>query len=99
LSLAVAQRAEPDAALVELGHGVDQVAHRTTEPVEAPAAYVHLQEEIPVGGIARTVCFDPAAINGMVDVDLDAEGRIVGVEVMDGSRCCRADCCRSTQAG
>lgn len=52
---------------------------------QADAAYIYLAEGIPAGGVARTVCVDPQDIGGMVNLDLDHEGRIVGIEVMDAS--------------
>ncbi|MFD8249726.1 DUF2283 domain-containing protein [Nocardia sp. NPDC059691] len=54
----------------------------TYDPV-ADAAYIYLRHEIPPGGVATTVPVDPIAIGGMVNVDLDAEGVIVGIEVLD----------------
>ena len=50
---------------------------------EANAAYIYLTEEILAGGVSRTVCVDPTEIGGMVNLDLDAEGRIIGLEVLD----------------
>ena len=52
----------------------------------ANAAYIQLVDEIPAGGVTRTVCIDPREIPGMVNIDLDDEGRIVGLEVLDASR-------------
>lgn len=52
---------------------------------EADAAYICVAEGSPVGGVARTVSVDPWDIGGMVTLDLDHEGRIVGIEVMDAS--------------
>jgi uncharacterized protein YuzE len=50
---------------------------------EANAAYIYLTAEIPAGGVSRTVCVDPSEIGGMVNLDLDDEGRIIGFEVLD----------------
>ncbi|MFE6857262.1 DUF2283 domain-containing protein [Nocardia sp. NPDC057668] len=53
----------------------------TYDPV-ADAAYIYLTREIPAGGVTKTVPVDPIAIGGMVNLDLDANGVIVGIEVL-----------------
>ena len=53
---------------------------------EANAAYIYLTKEILAGGVSRTVCVDPTEIGGMVNLDLDAEGRIIGLEVLDAGQ-------------
>lgn len=53
----------------------------TYDPV-ADAAYIYLTDKISPGGVTRTVPVDPIAIGGMVNLDLDAEGVIVGIEVL-----------------
>ena len=58
---------------------------------EVDAAYISHADEIPAGGVAQTVCVDPQAIGGMVNLDLDDEGRIVGLEVMDASKMLRPE--------
>lgn len=50
---------------------------------EVNAAYIYLTHEILAGGVVKTVPVDPVAIGGMVNRDLDSEGRIVGIEVLD----------------
>jgi uncharacterized protein YuzE len=52
---------------------------------EVDAAYIYLKE-VRSGGVARTVCVDPIDIGGMVNLDLDDDGVIVGIEVIDASR-------------
>lgn len=47
------------------------------------AAYLYLQPEIVTGCVARTVCVDVAEVGGMINLDLDDEGRVIGVEVLD----------------
>ncbi|WP_405166395.1 DUF2283 domain-containing protein [Nocardia sp. NBC_01499] len=59
------------------------IAPRVTYDAVADAAYIYLTREILPGGVATTVSVDPIAIDGMVNLDLDAEGRIVGIEVLD----------------
>ncbi|MFB8003245.1 DUF2283 domain-containing protein [Nocardia sp. NPDC056000] len=56
----------------------------TYDPV-ADAAYIYLTGEIPPGGVATVVPVDPNAVGGMVNLDLDANGVIVGIEVLGAS--------------
>lgn len=58
------------------------IAPRVSYDPVADAAYIYLTHEILPGGVAKTVSVDPMTIGGMVNVDLDAEGRIVGIEVL-----------------
>lgn len=59
---------------------------KVTYDAEADAAYIYLVDEIGAGGVARTYPCDPSEVGGMVNLDFDAGGRLVGVEVMDASR-------------
>ncbi len=52
---------------------------------EADAAYIQLVEEIGAGGVHKTVGCDPAEVDGMIHLDFDADGRLVGIEVLDAS--------------
>lgn len=52
---------------------------------EADAPYIFFVPGIDAGGVARTVCVDPSEIGGMVNLDRDDSGRIIGLEVMDAS--------------
>ncbi|WP_067685960.1 DUF2283 domain-containing protein [Nocardia jejuensis] len=56
----------------------------TYDPV-ADAAYIYLTQDIPSGGVAKMVPVDPIAIGGMVNLDLDADGVIVGIEILGAS--------------
>lgn len=59
---------------------------RVTYDDEANAAYVYLVPEIKEGGVARTVPVDGGDHPWMVNIDVDHEGRIVGLEVLDARR-------------
>lgn len=48
-------------------------------------------EEIPAGSVSRTVCVDTAEIGGMVNLDLDDEGRLIGLEVLDARQMLQRD--------
>jgi uncharacterized protein YuzE len=58
---------------------------------ETDAAYVYLCEEIHAGGVARTISVDPQAIRGVVNLDLDDDDRVIGLEVLDASRMLRPE--------
>jgi uncharacterized protein YuzE len=72
-------------------HTHDVIPVRVTYDPEADAAYFYLVEEIRLGEAVRTVSVDPQSIGGMVNLDLDADGRILGLEVLDASRLLRRD--------
>ncbi|WP_170037415.1 DUF2283 domain-containing protein [Georgenia soli] len=58
------------------------VAMATTFDAEADAAYIYLAGESPVGGVTRTVVVEDQRVAGMVNLDFDSDGRLVGVEVV-----------------
>ena len=48
------------------------------------AAYIKLADEIPAGGVDYTFPCPPSEIRGaMINLDFDAEGRLIGIEVLD----------------
>jgi uncharacterized protein YuzE len=53
---------------------------------DVDAAYISLVESIGVGGVKKTYSCDPREVNGMINLDFDAEGRLIGIEVLDASR-------------
>jgi uncharacterized protein YuzE len=53
---------------------------------QADAAYIQLVPEIGAGGVANTYTCDPAETGGMINLDFDSGGRLVGIEVMDASK-------------
>lgn len=52
---------------------------------QADAAYIQLVHEISAGGVARTYPCDPNEA-GMINLDFDHEGRLVGIEVLGASQ-------------
>jgi uncharacterized protein YuzE len=50
------------------------------------AAYVFFVDEVRAGEAVKTVCVDPLDIGGMVNIDLDAEGKILGIEVLGATQ-------------
>ncbi|MGH2750229.1 MAG: DUF2283 domain-containing protein [Actinomycetota bacterium] len=50
------------------------------------AAYIYFVDDIGAGGVATTYPCDPLQVNGEINLDFDADGRLLGVEVLDASR-------------
>lgn len=51
---------------------------------DADAAYIYLDHPIPAGAAVRVVPFDPE--HGMFNLDLNADGHVLGVEVIGARR-------------
>ncbi len=56
---------------------------RASYDPEANAAYIYLADHIEPGGAKFTYPCDPAEVNGMINLDFDADGRLLGIEVLD----------------
>ena len=54
---------------------------RITWQRDTDMAYLYLKEHLNSGEVAQTVICDDDALSGMVNIDLDSSGRIVGIEV------------------
>jgi uncharacterized protein YuzE len=52
---------------------------------QADAAYIQLVDEIGAGGVAKTYPCDPTEV-GMINLDFDREGRLLGIEVLGASK-------------
>lgn len=59
---------------------------RVTYEPSVDAAYLQLVDEIGAGGIAKTYPCDPNEVAGMINLDFDSAGRLVGIEVLDASK-------------
>ena len=59
---------------------------RVTYDAEVDAAYIYLESAPQPGSAVTTLSLDPREVNGEVNIDLDVEGRIIGIEVIDASR-------------
>jgi len=54
---------------------------KVTYDAAVDAAYIYFADISP-GGVARTYCCNTNDIGGMVNIDLDSEGRLLGIEVL-----------------
>ena len=57
---------------------------RVTYDISADAAYIYLREIGP-GEAAATLPLDPIEAHGTINLDLDADGRLIGIEVLGAS--------------
>lgn len=51
----------------------------------ANAAYIELTDIAP-GDSAQMYACDPGAVGGMINLDFNSEGRLIGIEVLDARR-------------
>lgn len=58
---------------------------KITYDKEADASYIFFQEP---GNqkVAKTYLCNPSEINGMINIDFDSNGKIIGIEVLDASK-------------
>ena len=59
---------------------------RVTYDAEANAAYIQLPDEIKPGEVARTYPCDPSAAGGMINLNFDAGGVLIGIEIIGARR-------------
>ena len=61
---------------------------------DADAAYIHLAPATP--GIAvRTYNCDQSAVSGIINLDFNAAGQLVGIEILDASKLLPSDALRN----
>ena len=49
------------------------------------AAYIYLKKIKPAG-VAKTYLCDPREVDGMINLDFDKNGQLIGIEVIDASK-------------
>lgn len=60
---------------------------RATYDRDADAAYIYLSApDAETLGPMHAVPVDPSEIDGMVNLDIDPEGRLAGIEILDASK-------------
>jgi uncharacterized protein YuzE len=52
---------------------------------EANAAYISLSTDLK-SEVVKTYPCDPSEVGGMINLDFDADGRLVGIEVIDADK-------------
>jgi uncharacterized protein YuzE len=70
---------------------------RMTHDSKANAAYIYLVEKIHRGEVARSCFADIAMDNAAITVDFDAEGRVLGIEVLGARQVLRAETIRAAE--
>ena len=60
---------------------------RNTYDRDTDAVYIQLVDEIgnTYGGVKKTYACDPIAVDGMINLDFDLDGRLLGIEILDAS--------------
>lgn len=53
---------------------------------ESDDAYIQLANEIAPGGVAKTYPCDPIQVEGMINLDFDTSGKLIGIEVLSASK-------------
>jgi len=56
---------------------------RITYDPEADAAYIQLARTIEGGGVDFTFACNPNEVDGMINLDFDSQGLLVGIEVLN----------------
>ncbi len=59
---------------------------KITYDPSADAAYIYLTPAVDQGQVDRTYACDPVEVGGQINLDFDALGRLLGIEVLDASR-------------
>ncbi len=59
---------------------------RMTYDREVDAAYVHLEDTISAGAAVTTQVCDVKVIVGQIHLDIDRDGRLLAIEILDASR-------------
>jgi uncharacterized protein YuzE len=58
---------------------------KVTYDAASDAAYIYFVDRIDAGEVAKTYPCDPREVNGEINLDFDAKGRLLGIEVLDAS--------------
>jgi uncharacterized protein YuzE len=59
---------------------------RVTYDQKANAAYVYLADPQALPSVARMYPCDPVEVGGMINLDFDEHGRLIGVEVLAANK-------------
>ena len=59
---------------------------KVTYDKSANAAYIYLIDHLPPGGVDKTYPCDPIEVDGMINLDFDKSGKLIGIEVLDAAK-------------
>jgi uncharacterized protein YuzE len=60
---------------------------RATYDSSADAAYFYIADDIAPGSVAHTHQCEIENLKGMIHLDFDSEGRLLGIEVIGAGKC------------
>lgn len=52
----------------------------------ADAAYIYIVDDIKRGGVEKTYSCDPIEVDGMINLDFDKNGKLIGMEILGASK-------------
>ena len=52
----------------------------------ADAAYIYIVDDIKKAEVNKTYLCDPNETHGMINLDFDSQGQLLGIEIMDASK-------------
>ena len=53
---------------------------------EVDAAYIEIKQNIANGEVDKTYCCDFNEVGGMINLDFDVNGKLLGIEVLDAKK-------------
>ena len=63
----------------------------------ADAAYIYIADKITNGSVKKTYACDISETDHMINLDFDNQGRLIGIEVLDASKCLPKESLRSAE--
>lgn len=58
------------------------IGDKITYDKSVEAVYIQLADEIEPGGVKKTYPCNPIEIKGMINLDFDKEGKLIGIEIL-----------------